>query len=65
VPTYGYVFAVTENGTTRYGAVRATHVGRDYLIFDWSYQTDPGNPELLLRGALPTVTVTGFDVPDR
>ena len=63
VPTYGYVFAVTENGTTRYGAVRATHVGREYLILDWSYQTDPGNPELLLRGNLPTVTVTGFDVP--
>ena len=63
VPTYGYVFAITENGAIRYGAVRATHVGRDYLILDWSYQTDPGNPELLLRGNLPTVTVTGFDLP--
>ncbi len=30
----------------RYGAVRVTHVGRDFVIFDWSYQTDPGNPEL-------------------
>jgi hypothetical protein len=59
VPTYGYVFAIVEGGAVRYAAVRATHVGRDYLIFDWSVQTDPGNPELLLRGGLPTVIVTG------
>lgn len=63
VPTYGYVFAIVEGSTTRYGAVRVTHVGRDYLILDWSYQTDPGNPELQVRGALPTVGVTGFAVP--
>ncbi len=23
-----------------------TFVGRQYVIFDWSVQTDPGNPEL-------------------
>jgi hypothetical protein len=63
VPTYGYVFAITEGGATRYGGVRVTHVGRTYLILDWSYQTDPGNPELMVRGGLPTVSVTGFEVP--
>jgi hypothetical protein len=26
--------------------VRITHVGADYVILDWAYQTDFGNPEL-------------------
>jgi hypothetical protein len=34
------------DGFARYGAVRVSHVGTDFLILDWSYQTDPGNPEL-------------------
>lgn len=61
-PGYGYVFEIAENATLHYGALRVTHVGRDYLIFDWSYQTDPGNPELQLRGNLPTVSGTGSTV---
>jgi hypothetical protein len=28
-----------------------SHVGHDFLILDWAYQTDPGNPELLVRSA--------------
>jgi hypothetical protein len=60
VPGYAYVFEIVEGSVLRYGAVRVTHVGRRYLILDWSYQTDPGNPELQLRGGLPTVIVTGF-----
>jgi hypothetical protein len=28
--------------------VRLSHVGHDFLIMDWAYQTDPGNPELLV-----------------
>jgi len=63
VPGYGYVFRIVDGSELRYGALRVTHVGRDYVIFDWSFQTDPGNPELQLRGELPTVTVTGFEVP--
>ncbi|MDH3290789.1 MAG: hypothetical protein OEO20_16240 [Gemmatimonadota bacterium] len=44
---YGYVFAMDAGDQfARFGALRVTHVGRDYIIFDWSYQTDPGNPEL-------------------
>lgn len=46
VPGYGYVFETRLNGNLHYGGLRVTHVSRDYLIFDWSYQTDPGNPEL-------------------
>jgi hypothetical protein len=59
VPGYGYVFQIIEGQTVRYGALRVTHVGRDYLIFDWSFQTDPGNPELQLRGKLPVSHETG------
>jgi len=32
------VFEIVEGTTLRYGAPRMTHVGRDYLIFDWSFQ---------------------------
>ena len=27
-----------------------SHVGTTFLIMDWAFQTDPGNPELLVRG---------------
>jgi hypothetical protein len=47
-PGRGYVFRMNENdGFYRYGALRMVATGPDYIIFDWSYQTDPGNPELL------------------
>ena len=62
-PGFGYVFQIVEGNTLRYGALRVTHVGRDYLIFDWSIQTDPGNPELVIRGNLPTSLETGIEVP--
>ena len=62
VPTYGYVFEIVEGTTLRYGALRVTHVGRDYVIFDWSFQTDVGNPELIRRGGLTTSLATGFQV---
>lgn len=63
VPGYGYVFEIVEGTTLRYAALRVTHVGRDYLIFDWSFQTDPGNPELVVRAGLTTSLMTGFQVP--
>jgi hypothetical protein len=54
-PGYGYVFEMDGgDGYFRYGAIRPTHVGSDFVILDWSYQTDPGNPELQIRGGLPT-----------
>ena len=46
-PGATFIFRMTEgDGFYRYGAVRLTHVGQDFLILDWSYQTDPGNPDL-------------------
>lgn len=62
VPGYAYVFQIVEGTTVRYGALRVTHVGRDYLIFDWSFQTDPGNPELLVRAGQSTAMATGTGV---
>ena len=62
-PGFGYVFEIVEGSTLRYGALRVTHVGRDYLIFDWSLQTDPGTPELVIRGNLPTSLETGMEIP--
>jgi len=62
VPGYGYVFEIVEGSTLRYGALRVTHVGRDYMIFDWSFQTDQGNPELQIRAGQSTSLATGTGV---
>ena len=43
LPGFGYVFEMDGgDGFKRYGAVRVTHVGQDFLILDWAFQTDPG-----------------------
>jgi fibronectin type 3 domain-containing protein len=48
LPGWGYVFETDGgDGFARYGAVRVTHVGQSFLILDWAFQTDHGNPELL------------------
>lgn len=48
-PGFGYVFEMEAGDQfLRYGAVRVTHVGQNFLILDWAFQTDPGNPELLV-----------------
>lgn len=48
LPGWGYVFEMDGgDGFFRYGAVRVTHVGQNFLILDWAFQTDPGNPELI------------------
>jgi len=52
-PGYGYVFEMDGgDGFLRYGAVRVTHVGQTFLILDWAFQTDPGNPELIVRSGI-------------
>ena len=48
LPRWGYVFQMNDGGSFyKYGALRVSAVGKNYVIFDWSYQTDPGNPELI------------------
>lgn len=52
----GYVFQMDEgDGFFRYGAVKVVAVGTNYIIFDWSYQTDPGNPELIRTAGIAAV----------
>jgi hypothetical protein len=46
VPGYAYVFETQLDGDLHYGAVRITHTAHDYVILDWSYQTDFGDPQL-------------------
>jgi hypothetical protein len=47
-PGATFIVRIAEaDGLYRYGAIRLTHVGQDFLILDWSYQTDPGNPDLV------------------
>ncbi len=48
-PGFGYVFETDGgDGFARFGAVRVTHVGQTFLILDWAFQTDRGNPQLLV-----------------
>jgi hypothetical protein len=49
-PGFGYVFQTDGgDGFIRYAAVRVTHVGQGFMILDWSFQTDHGNPELQVQ----------------
>jgi hypothetical protein len=59
---YGYVFQIIDGSALNYAALRVSHVGRQYLIFDWSVQTDVGNPELIVRGGLLTAPLTASAV---
>lgn len=52
LPGWGYVFEMDGgDGFLRYGGLRVTHAGQNFLIVDWSFQTDPGNPELIRAAA--------------
>jgi hypothetical protein len=62
-PGYGYVFEIVDGTALHYAGLRVTHVGRQYLIFDFSVQTDPGNPELLVMSGGVNAGLTGSQVP--
>lgn len=59
LPGDGYVFQIVNGSSVRYGAVRVTHVGRDFLILDWSFQTDAGNQELIRAAGQAVAVQTG------
>jgi len=46
VPGYAYVFRVEKADGIHFGALRVAYRATDYVVFDWSYQSAVGNPEL-------------------
>ncbi len=44
--SFGYVFETTLPDGLHFAGLRITAVGPNYVIFDWSYQSDHGNPML-------------------
>src|SRR5260370_7907181 len=52
---FGYVFQRWQTTTTYYyAALRVTALTHQFVIFDWSIQTNPGNPDLAApRFAVP------------
>jgi hypothetical protein len=46
VPGYAYVFRIQKADGVHFAAIRVAFVTSDYVVFDWSYQKAPGNPEL-------------------
>ena len=44
-----YVFRIPSGADRFYGAIRVSHVEPGILVFDWAFQTDPNNRELLRR----------------
>ena len=40
-----YILWMWDN---HFAKVRIVEIGADYVVFDWAYQTDPGNPELVI-----------------
>lgn len=46
IPAYAYVFRIDKPDGAHYAAVRVAYVATDYVVFDWSYQSAVGNPEL-------------------
>jgi hypothetical protein len=51
MPGFGYVARIVKADAVHYAGVRVAYVGKDYVVFDWSYQSGPGNAELN-RGAV-------------
>ena len=43
---YAYVFRVQKADGVHFAAIRVAFVTKDYVVFDWAYQSAPGNAEL-------------------
>jgi hypothetical protein len=43
---YAYVFRVQKADGVHFAAIRVAFVTNDYVVFDWAYQSAPGNAEL-------------------
>jgi hypothetical protein len=52
---HGYLVWTWDNHFAKF---RVTRIGDDYVVLDWAFQSDPGNPELL---TVPVEAGAGFD----
>lgn len=43
---FAYVFRVQKADGVHFAAIRVDFVTKDYVVFDWAYQSAPGNAEL-------------------
>jgi len=46
LPGLAYVYRVQKADGVHFAAVRVAYVATNYVVFDWSYQSAVGNPEL-------------------
>jgi hypothetical protein len=46
VPGFAYIFRIQKADGVHFAAARVAYVAADYVVFDWSYQSAPGNAEL-------------------
>ena len=46
VPGFAYVFRLQKTDGVHFAGARVAFITTDYVVFDWSYQNAPGNPEL-------------------
>jgi hypothetical protein len=46
VAGFGYVVRIVKADGVHYAGVRVAYVAKNSVVFDWSYQSGPGNPEL-------------------
>jgi hypothetical protein len=49
LPGYAYVFRVQTADGIHFAAVRVAFAASDHIVFDWSFQSAPGNVELSRR----------------
>jgi hypothetical protein len=46
LPGYAYVFRLVKADGVHFAAIRVAFTTPDYIVFDWAYQSGPGNAEL-------------------
>ena len=46
VAGYAYVFRIVKVDGVHFAGLRVAYIAKDYVVFDWSYQSGPGNAEL-------------------
>lgn len=56
VPGFAYVFRLQKADGVHFAAARVAFVTADYVVFDWSYQSAIGNPELNVVPVRPSMT---------